>query len=523
MKHIRCGFIFIGAIFSILISSFCFSQPGVQWVQRFNSSGSHNDYVREMKIDRSGNIYLAGYFLRTEIDYDIVLLKYNSSGVFLWSRIFDGTASEYNADAPIGIEIGLQNEVYVGATIIDSPTVAKFCLLKYDSVGNLLRATKYDFAGYQYASSMCSDIYGNIYIAGEGILCQGCLPSAYMTVKFNPSVEPVWTRFYRGPTFNSDGIRDVASDPFGNIYVTGQVVGTLGTVTIKYNQNGDSVWVRQSLNGGNILEADSNFVYLLEVNRRILQYDTAGNLYWTRNSEGVYNEMKLDRKGSVYITGSRVSSAVVKKFNSMGDSVWTSLYKYNAFSINSTNSISVDSSFDVYTTGQTDRNTPWNSVLTICHDSAGSIRWTVLYNNGSQFLQHDGVKVLADGHGSIYVAGNSQGANSGSDIVLIKYSVITEIQQSSAIALNGPVLHPVYPNPFNPSAHIKYEISKVSDVRIVIFDVTGKQVFEISNYSHPEGTFLMELSGKNYPSGSYFLSLIVDDKLIGSEKLILVK
>jgi hypothetical protein len=44
-----------------------------------------------------------------------------------------------------------------------------------------------------------------------------------------------------------------------------------------------------------------------------------------------------------------------------------------------------------------------------------------------------------------------------------------------------------YPNPFNPSTTIRFDIPKNTDVKIKVFDLTGKMVSELVYFSVPAG------------------------------------
>ncbi len=79
----------------------------------------------------------------------------------------------------------------------------------------------------------------------------------------------------------------------------------------------------------------------------------------------------------------------------------------------------------------------------------------------------------------------------------------------------------VFPNPFNKSVTIKVN-GKSNFDRIMIHDVLGKEVYELSLFGHEfvwDGTIS---SGVLAPVGIYFVSLIQGDQIIGREKLILV-
>jgi Secretion system C-terminal sorting domain len=60
-----------------------------------------------------------------------------------------------------------------------------------------------------------------------------------------------------------------------------------------------------------------------------------------------------------------------------------------------------------------------------------------------------------------------------------------------------------YPNPFNPSTQIQYSVPERSQVRIVIMDVTGKQVAELVNRTVEEGVYTATFDATGLSSGVY--------------------
>ncbi len=67
-----------------------------------------------------------------------------------------------------------------------------------------------------------------------------------------------------------------------------------------------------------------------------------------------------------------------------------------------------------------------------------------------------------------------------------------------------------YPNPFNPITNIKYKISKSSNVRITVFDVSGKEVEILVNEKHSPGEYLVSFDGSGLNSGVYFYKLVTE-------------
>jgi len=72
-----------------------------------------------------------------------------------------------------------------------------------------------------------------------------------------------------------------------------------------------------------------------------------------------------------------------------------------------------------------------------------------------------------------------------------------------------------YPNPFNPFTKIKFSIPPSKGargmIRLVIYDVLGKEIAVLVNEQLKPGTYEVEWDGSNYTSGVYFYKLIVSD------------
>ena len=79
-----------------------------------------------------------------------------------------------------------------------------------------------------------------------------------------------------------------------------------------------------------------------------------------------------------------------------------------------------------------------------------------------------------------------------------------------------------HPNPFNPSTTISYEISEVSQVNLVIYDVSGRQIAELVNGYRDAGMQEVTLDASSLPSGVYFARLTAGD-FQQIQKLLLVK
>ncbi|MBE2219735.1 MAG: T9SS type A sorting domain-containing protein [Ignavibacteria bacterium] len=79
-----------------------------------------------------------------------------------------------------------------------------------------------------------------------------------------------------------------------------------------------------------------------------------------------------------------------------------------------------------------------------------------------------------------------------------------------------------YPNPFNPKTTIKFSISNPENVRLRVFDITGKFVAELVDKFYTIGTYEIDFDATGLSSGIYFYRIEMSD-FSDSKKMILVK
>jgi len=79
-----------------------------------------------------------------------------------------------------------------------------------------------------------------------------------------------------------------------------------------------------------------------------------------------------------------------------------------------------------------------------------------------------------------------------------------------------------YPNPFNPTTNIHFEIPEYANVVIQIFNLNGQIVFELFNGYKTPGAYTLKWSGENYTSGTYLLRM-TSASFTHTQKISLVK
>jgi hypothetical protein len=73
-------------------------------------------------------------------------------------------------------------------------------------------------------------------------------------------------------------------------------------------------------------------------------------------------------------------------------------------------------------------------------------------------------------------------------------------------------LYPNFPNPFNPSTSVRFELSQLNSVSIKIFDILGKEIKLLIEKNLPAGEYTVQWDGKDdkgniLPGGVYFIQM----------------
>ncbi len=279
-----------------------------------------------MKASRTGQSF------GTTLDF--ATIKYDSAGHELWVSRYDGAKSVDNARF---IAIDPAGNVYVtGVSFGSNDDIAT---VKYDSFGNELWTHRYTgpgpVVGTDYPSAIAVDPSGNVYVTGRSLSSTG---QDYVTIKYGADSfgTELWVKRYNGPANGEDLATDMAIDPSGNVYVTGQSVGN-GTqsdyVTIKYDPDGNQVWG--------------------EGEAGVRRYNGPAN------GVDIANAIAIDSTGNAYVTGQSDSPDTGADYATIGykpdgSLLWPGegVIRYSGPAVNDiARLIAVDRSGDVYVAG----------------------------------------------------------------------------------------------------------------------------------------------------------------------------
>ncbi len=147
-------------------------------------------------------------------------------------------------------------------------------------------------------------------------------------------------------------------------------------------------------------------------------------------------------------------------------------------------------------------------------------------NNGTNWIQkdegfngHPGISHLLIKDNYIFASSDSIWRRPLSELIVEINNEQYEIPEKFYLYQN-------YPNPFNPVTKISFDLPKDSRVKLIIYDILGKEVTKLLNNDFKSaGMYVIEFNSSNFylSSGIYFYKMIVEDKKESSENFEIVK
>ncbi len=243
---------------------------------------------------------------------------------------------------------------------------------------------------------MVIDKYGNSYVSGD--FRDIYEEDEFVTMKFSSAGGMFWRRVYYSN--GKDRAHSNAVDNLGNVYATGiknMAVSYSDIMTIKYNSNGDTLWVRiftQTTNSKeesySIALDDSMNVYVAGFSNlptvsngfdyTLIKYDQMGNLEWYRtydspyNGDDLANSVRVDKEGFIYVSGTSWGNLMTVKFDRNGNVVWERIFEGA-----DTPDMELDSTGSIYLTARS-YYLGGDDFVTLKYTSDGILQWASRYN-----------------------------------------------------------------------------------------------------------------------------------------------
>ncbi|MBL7128489.1 MAG: SBBP repeat-containing protein [Ignavibacteria bacterium] len=508
------------------------------WATYYGGSGGH-EWGHSITTDENRNILITGsttsldfpvydpgggaYFqgLNSGSNYDIFIIKFTPYGHRRWATYYGGSAWDYG----YAIITDENNNTFItGVTgsynlpLYDPGSGAYFqgtyggsqhgdvYILKFDSIGTRQWATYYGGSNGESGFSITTNGNNDVYITGYtdspdfalenpggGAYFQsviGSSPDAFI-LKFNPNGVRQWATYYGGSSGESgysittNGNNDVSitgytnspdfalKNPGGGAYFQSVISSSPDVFILKFNPNGIRQWA--TYYGGNGDDWGNS-----------ITTDESNNILITGGC--VSTDFPLENPGGgAYFQDimAGVIDIFILKFNPSGVRQWATYYGGDGFEKG--NSISADRNNNILLTGAT---------------------------NSSNF------PVFNPGSGAYY----RDTSNGDYDVFIIGFrpSGVIGINMISSSVPDNYKLHQNFPNPFNPTTNIKFDLKKPSYTKLIVYDILGKEVATLVNEKLNAGSYEVNWDASHYPSGVYFYRIVADD-YINTKKMLLIK
>jgi uncharacterized delta-60 repeat protein len=543
--------------------------PAPAWVARYNGPGNADDVAKAIALDSAGNVYVTGYNTGSNGFRNYATAKYNNAGVKQWVVGYNGSGNQNDEAFAIAID-GYEN-TYVTGYSYGSNGSTDYATIKYNNVGIQQWVARYNGPASlgDTAVAVIVDGFGNVYVTGQSTGISGYSGGYldYVTIKYNGAGVRQWVARYNGSGNYNDIVTSLAVDNSGNVYITGYGYGTgsrYSYATIKYSNMGTMQWVARyrgkglgdnqayavAVDGsgnayvtGRSCEKNNNYNYAT------LKYNSAGVRQWISSYNGTGNStdeakaLTVDDAGNVYVMGYSTSSNgyqdyATVKYNNEGIQQWVARYNGPGNKDDLAYALKIDSSGNVYVTGYSTRSNGYLDYATVKYNNAGVQQWVARYNGPAN--SHDGANAIAlDGSGNVYVTGYSTSSNGTKDYVTIKYlasssnAAFSETADSKSdnppkISTDATLptnfsLAQNFPNPFNPTTTIHFDMPIAGYAKLVIYNLRGELVRTLVDGAMAAGYHRATLDATGLASGIYFYRLQIGNAFTAMRKMVVQK
>jgi hypothetical protein len=346
------------------------------WFDRYGTNSIWpSQAAAALALDRFGNVYVTGGGPPDSEGSDYLTAKYDASGNRLWGVLYNRSVD--SPDVATAIATDCAGNVYVTGRSGGGGTTNNRATVKYDPDGNELWVARSEGRFGDAAQLVAVDSAGNVFVTG-GSAHSINSGYDYLTIKYDASGHQLWQARYSSPASNSDDKpRAIAVDTVGNVYVSGEspTPESIGSyATVKYDPLGIQLWtaryeapahspltlVAMALDGsGNVFVTGSTYNFRTGFDYVTVKYDANGNQVWVAryNSSTNYDiaaSLTVDRAGSAYVTGVSIgvdSDYATVKYDSNGNQLWVARYNGPVNSNDTATAIGLDSLTNVYVTG----------------------------------------------------------------------------------------------------------------------------------------------------------------------------
>ncbi|RKX69016.1 hypothetical protein DRP53_09420 [candidate division WOR-3 bacterium] len=334
----------------IMMRGLAFAQPDTLWTRTFGGSDEDVGASVQQTTD-NGYIIVAYTMSYGPGSYDVYLIKIDTDGDTLWTKIFGGPAWDFGHSVQQTADGGY---IIAGQTYSYGSGSGDVYLIKTDANGDTLWIKTIggieDDGGY----SVQQTADGGYIIAGYNSSVSGFLPDVYL-VKTDANGDTLWTKIFGGNGW--DKALSVRQTTDGGYIIAGETdsygAGGFDVYLIKTDADGNTQWtktiggrdedwaysVQQTTDGGYIIAGrtysfalgnpDSGDVYLIKT-------DANGDTLWTKTFGGLGDDVgysvQQTTDGGYIIAGYTDSygaggyDVYLIKIDANGDTLWTKTF-----------------------------------------------------------------------------------------------------------------------------------------------------------------------------------------------------
>jgi uncharacterized delta-60 repeat protein len=341
----------------------------IDWFRTWG--GSELDRGNGIVVDSSDNIYLAGYISGFGAgNSDLCLVKFDNNGNYQWDRTWGGIEWEVGS----GVAVDSSDNIYVvGTTYSFGAGNEDMILVKYNSSGVQLWNQTWGGIDADCGEGVVVDSSDNIYLAGD-TKNFGAGDENLVLVKYNSSGTQLWNCTWGGS--QDDFCHGVILDSSDNLYITGfSTITVADMVLVKYNSSGvqqwNQTWSRRDDTFGEGVAVDSvDNIYVFGctydpwpgwVDMVLVKYNSSGVQQWNRTWGGsdldIGEGVAVDSSDNIYVTGRTTSfgagnnDIILVKYNNSGVQLWNQTWGGSEGDMGF--GIALDSSDNIYIAGGT--------------------------------------------------------------------------------------------------------------------------------------------------------------------------
>lgn len=515
-----------------------FSSNHANWDWAASAGGSGWDAGNSIAIDSAGKSYLTGYFSNTADfgtisltsagEQDIFVAKIDPGGNWVWVERAGGLEMDS------GTSIVLDNDDYIyvtgyfsdtadfGTSTLTSIGGRDIFIARLDPEGDWLWAERAGGISNDYSFSITLDSLNNILITGRfydtadfgDIELTSDGGADLFVAKLDGDGNWLWVEQGGGEEF-AEGI-SIVCDSNDNVLVSGSFIGTAefgDSIVISIDR--EDLFVAKLSSGGDWLWARRAGGLLVDIGHSLVT-DADDNVYVTGEFQlaADFGDIILE-SGSAYL-----SDAFVAKLNADGDWLWaeqatgSATVVSRAIAVNNDNNLVISGNY-------------WHNVLFGDILLTGGGGFAAIIDSDGNWLWAEGAgdtdslfcySLAVNAEDELYLTGAFGGyalfdsfllASSGlRDIFIAKYDFSLDIN----LPVAGRIYAVNYPNPFNPSTTILFDLPHSGEIVLDIYNIRGQKVAELLRDYKAAGRHKIIWNGKDYSgramtSGVYFYKI----------------